>query len=150
MNTPQATLVNKSQLVDYVTKIDFGEFKEEMSDFRAETEVRFDSVDSRFDLIDKRFDLIDNRFVAADKRFVAIESRLSSIDKRLNGIDKKFDQLDDSIRRTFGTYYEQFREDLRTSMEYVMNVENKKVDKEEFEALKVKINQRFYDGKKVF
>lgn len=113
MKTPQ-TYATKSNLLDYVTKSEFNEFKTEMYDFRDEVNQRFSRVDKRFDIIDRK--LID---------------------------------MEENIRRSMALLHEQFKEDLKTSMEYFTDIDRKKLDKEEFDALRHKINIRFFDGKVV-
>lgn len=127
------TQIQKHQLLDYVSKRDFNDFVEEMRDFRGVTE-------SRFDTIDQRFNGIDVRFAGIDKRLNGIDKRLSGIDKRFNDIDRKFDELKEIIRVQTGAILDQFREDLKVGLEYVQNVDNKKVDLIEFEKLKEKVN----------
>lgn len=106
------TQIQKHQLLDYVSKREFNDFVEEMRDFRESTE--------------SRFDLIDQKFNAVDKRFL--------------GIDRKFDELKEIIRVQTGALLDQFREDLKVGLEYVQNIDNKKVDLVEFEKLKEKVN----------
>ncbi|MEK7646643.1 MAG: hypothetical protein AAB381_03055 [Patescibacteria group bacterium] len=59
INTTQAT---KSDLLDYVTKFEFSEFRTEVSD-------RFDSVDSRLDSLDKRVDNLDRKIDSIREEF---------------------------------------------------------------------------------
>lgn len=125
--------IQKHQLLDYVSKREFNDFVAEMRDFRDETRVRFGAID-------KRFETIDQRFVSIDQRFVAIDKKFDAIDKRFNIIDKKFDELKEIIRVQTGALLDQFREDLKTGLEYVQNIDNKKVDLIEFEKLKEKVN----------
>lgn len=127
------TQVTKSQLLDYVTKLEFSEFRNEVLD-------RFDSTDNRFDSIDTRFAAIDTRFTAIDNRFDSVDKRFSSMDKRLNSIDKKIDQIREDFRVHTGVLSEQFSEQFKVAMEYMQHVEAKKLDKEEFEALEIRIN----------
>ncbi len=110
----QKTYVTKSNLLDYVTKGEFNEFKTEMYDFKSE--------------------MYDFR---------------SRTEKRFDAIDRKLVELEENMRRSFGLLHEQFREDLRTSMEYFTDIDRKKLDKDEFDALRYKINQRFFDGQVV-
>jgi archaellum component FlaC len=131
----------KSQLLDYVSKFEFNEFVGEMRDFRVDTNKRFDLIDNRASFTDKRFTSIDDRFSSIDKRFDLVDDRFSSIDKRFDSIDRRIDRLEDSIRTTIGTYYEQFREDLKTGLEYVQNIDAKKVDQSQFEALKIRVDR---------
>jgi hypothetical protein len=107
------TPVSKYQLLDYVTKREFNDFVAEMRDFREITE-------SKFNLIDKRFD---------------------GIDKRFNNIDRRFDELKEDIRIQIGAALEQFRDDLKVGLEYIQNVEKTKVDQEEFDQLKIKVEK---------
>ena len=63
MKTP-TTYATKTNLLDYVTKSEFNDFKVEMYDFRDEmynfrnkTEQRFNNVDRRFDELKEEFRL---------------------------------------------------------------------------------------------
>jgi archaellum component FlaC len=132
--------IPKHQLLDYVSKRDFNDFVAEMRDFRDETGSRFDTNGKRFDVIDKRFNVIEQRLDGIDIRLGGIDKRLSGIDKRFNDVDKKFDELKEIIRVQTGAILDQFREDLKVGLEYVQNVDNKKVDLIEFEKLKEKVN----------
>lgn len=111
-----STLVNKHQLLDYVSKREFGDFVEDMRDFRTVTESRFDSI----------------------------ESRLSAHDKRFDKIDRQIDELKEIIRIQTGAILDQFREDLKIGIEYFQNIDKNKVDKVEFERLKIEIDRRFF------
>jgi len=136
-----STLVNKHQLLDYVSKREFGDFVEEMRDFRTITESRFDSIDARFDSIDRKFVSIESRLSIHDKRF-------SDIDKRFDKMDRQFDELKEIIRVQTGAILDQFREDLRVGIKYFQNVDRNKVDKAEFEKLKIEIDRRFFAKEK--
>jgi chaperonin cofactor prefoldin len=115
-----STLVNKHQLLDYVSKREFGDFVDEMRDFRTVTESRFDSI----------------------------ESRLSAHDKRFDKIDRQIDELKEIIRIQTGAILDQFREDLKIGIEYFQNIDKNKVDKVEFEKLKIEIDRRFFSKEK--
>jgi len=143
-----STLVNKHQLLDYVSKREFGDFVEEMRDFRTITESRFDSVDVRFDSIDARFDSIDRKFVSIESRLSIHDKRFSDIDKRFDKMDRQFDELKEIIRVQTGAILDQFREDLRVGIKYFQNVDRNKVDKAEFEKLKIEIDRRFFAKEK--
>lgn len=132
--------IQKHQLLDYVSKREFNDFVAEMRDFRDETRVRFGAIDKRFETIDQKFVSIDQRFVSIDQRFVAIDKKFDAIDKRFNIIDKKFDELKEIIRVQTGALLDQFREDLKVGLEYVQNIDNKKVDLVEFDKLKERVN----------
>ena len=120
MKTP-TTYATKSNLLDYVTKGEFNEFKEEMYDFKDEM-YHFRDEMGTFQ---------------------------TATEKRFNNIDRKLVDMDENIRRSIGLMHEQFREDLKTSMEYFSDMDRKKVDKDEFDALRLKINIRFFEGKTV-
>lgn len=85
------THITKSDLLDYVTKSEFKEFKDEMYEFRDDMGLFRTNTEARF----------------------------NSIDKRLITIDEKIDDLADQMRRSMGILAEQFREDLRTSLEFL-------------------------------
>ena len=116
-NTTYAT---RSQLLDYVTKREFADFWEEFTEFKADTAGHFEAINLRFNAVDQRFDAVDKRFILLDRRI---------------------NQLVDDTRLQIGTLFEQFREDLKTGLEYVQNVDAKKVDKDEFIALEIKVER---------
>jgi len=120
MKTP-STYATKSNLLDYVTKSDFNEFKTEMYDFRNEMYDFRDEVNQRFSRVDKRFDSIDRKLI----------------------------DMEENIRRSIGLLHEQFREDLKASTEYYSSLDRVKVDRAEFDAVRLKINQRFFGGRVV-
>ena len=98
------TLITKSHLLDYVTKVEFNDFRDEMKDFRVDTQNRF-----------------------------------TSIDNRLDSLDRKVDSIREEFRVHTGVLLQQSREEFKTAMEYMRHVEAKKLDKEEFEALELRI-----------
>ncbi len=56
------THATKSDLLDYVTKLEFNDFRDEMKDFRVETQNRFNSIDKRLDGLDRKFDQVREDF----------------------------------------------------------------------------------------
>ena len=66
---------------------------EEMDRRFEAVDRRFDEVDQRFVAVDRRFDEVDQRFVAVDQRFVAVDQRFVAVDQRFDGIDRRLDQL---------------------------------------------------------
>jgi chaperonin cofactor prefoldin len=130
----------KHQLLDYVSKRDFNDFVGEMRDFKDMVGMRFDTIEQRLSVHDKRFDTIEQRLGVHDKRFDTIEQRLGDHDKRFNNIDRQFDELKELIRVQMGALHEQFREDLKIGLEYIQNVDDKKVDLAEFGKLKEKVD----------
>jgi len=88
---------------NYITKEEFGEFKDGMCEFRDETNQRFidlkEFVDDGFEatnghidnleiIMNKRFDKVDERFDAVDARFDSLEARM----------DNKFNEVDKNLR----------------------------------------------------
>lgn len=49
------TQITKSHLLDYVTKFEFNEFRDEMKDFRSDTQQRFETLDRKFDQLREDF-----------------------------------------------------------------------------------------------
>ena len=113
------TFISKNQLFDYVTKREFGDFVQDMHDFKDITLQRFDSIDARFDSIDARFDSIDARFVSIESRLKTIDKRLGSHESRMKSLERKFDEFTDSIRIQMGANVDQFRSDLLTVIEFL-------------------------------
>lgn len=64
-----------------------------------------------------------------------------STEKRFIAIDRRFDSIEELIRTSTGVLYDQFSHDLKLGMEYFQNIDNKKVDTKEFEALKIRVEQ---------
>lgn len=91
------THVTKSHLLDYVTRLEFNDFRKEVAD-------RFDSVEVR-----------------------------------LSNLDRKVEMVREDFRIHTGVILQQSREEFKIAMEYMQNVEAKKLDKEEFEALERRI-----------
>jgi hypothetical protein len=90
-----------------------------------------------------------NDFVLEMRDFRGItETRFGVIDRRFNDVDRKFDELKEIIRVQTGAILDQFREDLKVGLEYVQNVDNKKVDLVEFERLKEKVNKIIFSKSK--
>lgn len=106
------TFISKNQLFDYVTKREFGDFVQDMHDFKDITLQRFDSIDARFDSIDARF-------VSIESRLKTIDKRLGSHESRMNSLERKFDEFTDSIRIQMGANVDQFRSDLLTAIEFL-------------------------------
>jgi len=119
INTNTAT-VQKHQLLDYVSKREFNDFVGDMREFREVTVTRFDQIDVRFE---------------------TIERRLSGIDKQILTLNKNIDQFREDVRVQIGAALEQFKEHLDLGLEYMQNVEDKKVDKREFEKLEERVNK---------
>ena len=61
--------------------------QKELSEFRNETNQRFEQVDKRFEQVDKRFEQVDKRFEQVDKRFEQVDKRFEQINKHLRRLD---------------------------------------------------------------
>ncbi len=96
MNTRPAPIL-KHQLQDYVSKLEFNDFVEEMRNFRDLTGVRFDTI----------------------------EQRLSDHDKRFNNIDRRLDKLGEDFRIQTGAILDQFKEYMQINREHMQGVEER-------------------------
>ena len=103
--------IKKHQLLDYVSKIDFNDFVEEVRNFRDETESRFNTIDSRFDAVNQRLEGID--------------IRLSGMDKRFSSIDRRLDTLGENFRIQTGAILDQFKEYMQINREHMQGVEER-------------------------
>ena len=106
MKTPPI-YATKSQLLDYVTKSEFKEFKDDMYDFRDQVYDRLNSIDQKFEA----------RFGTNDVVLARINKKFDSIDRKFLSIDKKLDDMNENIRVSIGVMHEQFREDLKVGFE---------------------------------
>jgi hypothetical protein len=86
--------ITKNQLLDYVTKNDFNEFKTDV--FK-----RFDAIDARFDAVDKR---------------------MGSLDQRMSTLEKGFIRLEDNMRIQAGVYYERMEHNFKAGMEILKEI----------------------------
>ncbi len=75
------------------------QIKEQIRDFKKDTERRFEQVDKRFEQVDKRFEQVDKRFEQVDKRFEQIDKRFEQVNKRFEQVDKRFEQVDNRFQR---------------------------------------------------
>jgi hypothetical protein len=92
-NTP--SYVTKSQLVtDYVTKREFGEFREEMHDFKDDMNNFRDETHRRFD----------------------------GVEKRLSNVERKLDSLREEIRIEMGAWRDQIRSDFMVAVEFLQDI----------------------------
>ncbi|WDN90562.1 hypothetical protein BuS5_03533 [Desulfosarcina sp. BuS5] len=65
------------------------QIKEQLRDFKGDTDKRFDKVDQRFQQVNQRFDQIDQRFQQVDHRFQRLEDKIDNLIER---IDVKIDR----------------------------------------------------------
>jgi len=61
-----------------------GQIKEQVKDFKDDTDKRFDHVDKSFEQVDKRFDLVDKRFEQVDHRFQRLEDKIDNLIERID------------------------------------------------------------------
>ena len=69
------------------------ELPQQLAEFAATTNRRFEEIDHRFEVVDSRFDEVDRRFEAVDRRFEAVDRRFEAVDRRFDGVDRRLDQL---------------------------------------------------------
>ena len=81
------TQVTKSDLLDYVTKFEFHEFRGEMRDFRESVESRFNAVDRRFDQLEESF-RVHTGIIVQEFR-----ERTDTIMEYVRHIDAKVDKM---------------------------------------------------------
>jgi len=65
------------------------QIKDQLKDFKYDTDKRFDQVDKRFEQMDKRFEQVDKRFEQVDHRFQRLEDKIDNLIER---IDVKVDR----------------------------------------------------------
>jgi AICAR transformylase/IMP cyclohydrolase PurH len=68
-----------------------------------------------------------------------VTERFDSVDTRLSTLDRKFEQLREDFRTHTGVLLQQSREEFKIAIEYMRHIEAKKLDKEEFETLEMRI-----------
>ena len=73
------------------------QIKEQIRDFKGDTDGRFEQVDKRFEQVDKRFEQVDNRFEQVDKRFEQMDKRFEQVDHRFQRLEDKIDNLIERI-----------------------------------------------------
>ncbi len=73
------------------------QIKEQLRDFKRDTDNRFEQVDKRFEQVDKRFEQVDKRFAQVDKRFEQIDKRFEQVDHRFQRLEDKIDNLIERI-----------------------------------------------------
>ena len=59
-----------------------GQIKEQVKDFKDDTDKRFDHVDKRFEQVDKRFEQVDHRFQRLEDK---IDNLIERIDVKVDG-----------------------------------------------------------------
>ena len=72
--------------------------QKELSEFRNETNQRFEQVDKRFEQVDKRFEQVDKHFEQVDKRFEQINKHLRRLDTDVGGL--KGSDFEARVRRS--------------------------------------------------
>lgn len=104
---------------DFVTKKEFGEFKDEMSEFRSEVNDRFNDVDSRFEDLKSEIGIFKTE----------IKEDMNKHQEEIKGY---FD-------RSIGVMYDKFHEDVLMSMEYIQGIDKNKVDARDFEVVRQQV-----------
>ena len=88
---------------NYVTKEEFGEFKDDMLEFKDNTEIRFDKIDERFNSVDERFNIVNRRFDSVENE---IKKLKQFTDEGFDGMEQlminSFIEFGDKIENKIG------------------------------------------------
>ena len=60
------------------------QIKEQIRDFKGDTDRRFEQMDKRFEQVDKRFEQVDKRFEQVDHRFQRLEDKIDNLIERID------------------------------------------------------------------
>jgi len=104
---------------NYVTKEEFGEFKDEMLEFKDNTEIRFDKIDERFNSVDERFNIVNRRFDSVE----------NEIKKLKQFTDEGFDGMETFILNSFIDFEDRFGKKIKESEARIINHINSKFNK---------------------
>jgi chromosome segregation ATPase len=72
------------------------QIKEQIRDFKGDTDRRFEQVDKRFEQVDKRFEQVDKRFEQVDKRFEQVDHRFQRLEDKIDNLIERIDVKVDS------------------------------------------------------
>jgi len=72
------------------------QIKEQLRDFKGDTDRRFEQVDRRFEQVDKRFEQVDKRFEQVDKRFEQMDHRFQRLEDKIDNLIERIDVKVDS------------------------------------------------------
>ena len=59
------------------------QIKDQLKDFKGDTDRRFDQVDKQFEQVDKRFEQVDKRFEQVDKQFEQVDYRFQRLEDKI-------------------------------------------------------------------
>ena len=77
------------------------QIKEQIRDFKGDTDGRFEQVDKRFEQVDKRFDQMDKRFEQVDKRFEQVDHRFQRLEDKIDNLIERIDvKVDSGLNET--------------------------------------------------
>ena len=68
-----------------------GQIKEQVKDFKDDTDKRFDHVDKSFEQVDKGFEQVDKRFDLVDKRFEQVDHRFQRLEDKIDNLIERID-----------------------------------------------------------
>lgn len=115
--------IKNDMLQDYVTKREFGDFKDEMREFRCEVDTRFDRVESRLDKVETRLGNVESRLGNVETSVATIERNAATYKQ----------EITESFNRTAGMILDQMKYDFCLAVEYlehvVRNDDNREVEK---------------------
>ena len=104
-------------LESFADKGEVGRLRQELAEFRVETQANFErvdqhleAIDQRFEQVDQRFDQVDQRFDQVDQRLEGVDQRLVGVDQRLVGVDQRFDRVEASVAQLRTEMQEGFKQ----------------------------------------
>ena len=100
------------------------ELQREMKELFAEVHERFAQVDAQFVQVDARFAQVDARFAQVDARFVQVDARFESLQQEMHlrfaVVEQRIREEGDITRRHFDVVAEQFRTEVRLTLDRSM------------------------------
>ena len=93
------------------------ELQREMKELFAEVHERFAQVDAQFVQVDARFAQVDARFVQVDARFESLQQEMHL---RFAVVEQRIREEGDITRRHFDVVAEQFRTEVRLTLDRSM------------------------------
>ena len=82
---------------------------QELTEFKSDTDHRFNTIDSRFETIESRLDKMDSRFDEMDSRFNEMDSRFNEMDSRFNDLNSRMERVESSLVRIENDHGEKLR-----------------------------------------
>jgi len=89
----ESSLVNVAMQSSSSPEPTIADVLNQLRDFKADVDQRFEKIDQRFEKIDQRFEKIDQRFEKIDQRFEKIDQRFESLDYKFDTYQNASDKL---------------------------------------------------------